>query len=196
MKTLKIAEIKRLLEEHKKYQENREMPLADFSYSKIKPFNFDELDLSCARFSQESEPITGRNHMRHFRGADFTNTHVAGSTFIKANLRGVCFFNANLSDCDFTDSNLIGADLRHAHIRYADFSGSNMRIYIDKQWAAFIDPLYIRIGCQFHLVKTWNKFTNTQIQDMAYGALDYWKSNKKIIMTIHKQIIKELHENN
>src|SRR5574343_289668 len=123
----------------------------------------------------------------------------------RANLRYADLSGANLSDADLSganlsDANLSGANLRCANLRYADLSGANLRganlfgsnliIYQSGLWQAYIQEDMIRIGCQYHSVKSWESFTDDEISKMHDDALRYWKENKEIILSIARSLKK------
>src|SRR5574343_585451 len=112
---------------------------------------------------------------------------------------------ANLRSADLSGANLIGAklryaDLRDADLRYANLSGADLRganlfgsnliIYQSGLWPAYIQEDMIRIGCQYHSVKSWESFTDEEISKMHDDALRYWKANKEIILSIARSLKK------
>ena len=107
---------------------------------------------------------------------------------------------ANLSGAYLSGANLRGADVRYANLRYAnvsdaDFRGanlcwSNLIIYQSGLWPSYIQEDTIRIGCQYHSVKSWESFTDEEISKMHDDALRYWKENKEIILSIARSLKK------
>lgn len=95
---------------------------------------------------------------------------------------------ANLSSANLSSADLRSAELRWDDLRWADLSSANMKIFHGGKWPAFIDPEFIRIGCKFFTVSEWDGFSDEIIKGMAIGALDYWKENKVIIMSIAEQL--------
>ena len=85
-------------------------------------------------------------------------------------------------------ADLYSADLRGADLYSADLSGANMKIFHGGEWIAFIDPEFIRIGCKCFTSSEWDGFSDEIIDNMANGALEYWKENKEIIMLISKKL--------
>ncbi len=95
---------------------------------------------------------------------------------------------ADLSGADLSGADLSGANLREADLRGADLSEANLRVFHGGKWIAFIDPKSIRIGCKFFSVSEWNGFSDEEISEMDCDALEFWKENKAVIMTIAKQL--------
>src|SRR5574343_304666 len=100
----------------------------------------------------------------------------------RANLR-----YANLSGANWSGANLRYADLSGANLRGANLFGSNLIIYQSGLWQAYIQEDMIRIGCQYHSVKSWESFTDDEISKMHDDALRYWKENKEIILSIARR---------
>ena len=99
-----------------------------------------------------------------------------------------CLHRADLRWADLHGADLRGADLRWADLRDADLRDTNIKVFHGGEWIAFIDPEFIRIGCQFFTVSEWDGFSDERIDKMASGALEYWKENKEIIMSISKKL--------
>ena len=118
-------------------------------------------------------------------GADLSVAYLSGADLIGAYLSG-----ANLSRADLSGANLIGANLSRANL-----SGANIKIFHGGKWIAFIDPELIRIGCKCFTSSEWDGFSDEIIDNMANGALEYWKENKEIIMTIAKQLQEKFPDN-
>src|SRR5574343_165845 len=102
-----------------------------------------------------------------------------------ANLRYANLSGANLSGADLSDADLSGADLRGANL-----FGANLIIYQSGLWPAYIQEDMIRIGCQYHSVKSWESFTDEEISKMHDDALRYCKANKEIILSIARSLKK------
>lgn len=51
-------------------------------------------------------------------------------------------------------------------------------------WTASVSPTTMKLGCQIHPHDAWDAFTDSQIADMASGALDFWKTWKPILMPL------------
>jgi len=131
----------------------------------------------------------------NLRYADFRYADLRYANLRSADLRGADLSGANLSGANLSGSNLSGANLRYAELRYADLRGtnlfgSNLIIYQSGLWAAYIQEDMIRIGCQYHSVKSWESFTDEEISKMHDDALRYWKANKEIILSIARSLKK------
>ena len=52
-------------------------------------------------------------------------------------------------------------------------------------WSVTITDHHMRIGCQFHEIEAWDKFTDAEIAAMdGRDALRFWKENKDVLMTL------------
>ena len=99
----------------------------------------------------------------------------------------------DLTKADLTKANLSGAYLRGANLRGANLSGadlskSGLAVFHSGLWTAFIKKDVIKIGCQYHSTDKWRGFNDDEISKMHPEALDYWKSNKEIILLIAKSL--------
>src|SRR5574343_612566 len=118
----------------------------------------------------------------NLRYADLSGANLRYADVRYANLR--C---ANLSGANLSGANLRYADLSGANLRGANLFGSNLIIYQSGLWQAYIQEDMIRIGCQYHSVKSWESFTDDEISKMHDDALRYWKENKEIILSIARR---------
>ncbi len=109
---------------------------------------------------------------------------VAGDGGERANLRLANLRLANLRGADLSGANLRDADLSDANLRLANLRGSGLKVFHGGEWIAYITSEKIRIGCQHHSIGQWENFTDDEIDQMAGGALDYWRENKEIILMI------------
>lgn len=87
------------------------------------------------------------------------------------------------------------ANLSEANLSEANLRGANLKVFHGGKWVAYIDPWFIRIGCQFFSVSEWNGFSDEKIGDMDCDALEFWKENKAVIMTIAKQLQDKFQDN-
>ena len=131
------------------------------------------------------------------RHADLSDADLSDADLSDANLSGANLIGANLSGANSRRANLSGANLRYAELRYADLRGtnlfgSNLIIYQSGLWEAYIQEDMIRIGCQYHSVKSWESFTDEEISKMHDDALRYWKANKEIILSIARSLKKSI----
>ena len=138
------------------------------------------------------------------RGADLRNAVLRNATLRNADLRfadlrGADLRDANLQEADLRnatlrDANLQGADLSYANLRDADLRGAVLR-YIhlratignmrEVKSLQFEDhPITytasdLQIGCERHPIKRWWAMDDSTIDDMDYGALDWWRKWKE-----------------
>ena len=98
---------------------------------------------------------------------------IEGDTLQEADLRW-----ANLRGANLQEANLQGADLRGA-----DLPTDVIRIH-GMRWDVTILYGYMRIGCQYHHVDDWDKFTDDEISKMDSEALEFWQANKQKLITI------------
>ena len=116
--------------------------------------------------------------------ADLRDANLSGADLRGANLRGVNLFDANLRDACLIYANLWDADLRGANR-----NGNKVQIA-----PIFINGLHYRVGiwdnhieinCQTHSFKRWRDFSDEAIMLMdGVEALNFWRENKSIIMSI------------
>ena len=82
-------------------------------------------------------------------------------------------------ECDtLQETDLRGADLRVANLPTDIIRIDGMR------WDVTILYGYMRIGCQYHHVDDWDKFTDDEISKMDSKALEFWQANKQKLITI------------
>ena len=139
------------------------------------------------------------------RGADLSNADLWDADLSNANLRGANLSNADLRGADLSNADLRGANLSNANLSYADLSNANLSyadlsnadlwgekitkcpIYISApRWDVWITNKRIKIGCQIHATKAWEKFTDEQISKMDDDALEFWKVWKEPILAMAK----------
>ena len=139
--------------------------------------NLSEADLRWANLS-------GANLIR----ANLSDSDLSGANLIRANLSGANLSEADLRWANLSGANLSGANLSGANLSVANLREANLRVFHGGKWIAFIDPKSIRIGCKFFSVSEWNGFSDEEISEMDCDALEFWKENKAVIMTIAKQL--------
>jgi len=122
------------------------------------------------------------------RWADLRWADLRGANLRRADLSGADLRWADLRWADLSGADLSGANLSGADLRWADLSGADLIVFQAGLWTAFIQPTHIRIGCQYHAVDQWNGFSDEDISRMHKNALDYWKKNKAIIMSIAESL--------
>ena len=102
----------------------------------------------------------------------------AGANLSGAYLSGAYLSGANLSGAYLSGANLSGAYLDGERLTKAPLSLLNLR------WAVLVTGRYLRIGCQRHLHADWLAFSDTEIANMANGALDFWRTWKAPLMAM------------
>ncbi len=111
-----------------------------------------------------------------------------------ANLSSADLRYANLSNANLSNANLSSADLRYANLRYADLRyciGNNREVkslQIGTYLISYTNDI-INIGCQSHTLKDWEEFTDSKISEMDSDALEWWKLNRDIILTLARREI-------
>jgi hypothetical protein len=105
----------------------------------------------------------------------------------RADLSGADLSGADLSGADLSDANLSGANLRGAGL-----SGADLKVYQSGLWTAYVQPDHIRIGCQYFRTEEWEAFSDEEIDKMHPLALEYWKENKHIVLSIARSLNKEI----
>jgi uncharacterized protein YjbI with pentapeptide repeats len=119
--------------------------------------------------------------------------------------------SADLRSADLSSADLRSADLRYANLRSADLSSANLRsadlssaslictgdmkfiftLQIDKWLIGFTKDI-LQIGCQRHSIEDWRNLSDETINDMASGALAWWKRWKGPLFTIIDERLKDL----
>lgn len=122
--------------------------------------------------------------------ADVNSIKITVMEAIKAKVSLIC---ADLRDANFSD-----ADLRGANFSGADLSGANFRgetltkapIQLNNlYWTVLITDKYLKIGCERHTFDKWKSFTDAEISDMDFKALDFsnkWKSAILALCDAHR----------
>ncbi len=130
--------------------------------------------------------------------ADLRNADLLGANLSGANLRDADLLGANLSGANLSGANLRGANLRDADLRYtdlrdADLSSADLRyavgnmqeitsMQLDK-WPIVFTNQDLFIGCQKHTIDEWFNFSDGEITNMSYGAIEWWGKWKDFIKT-------------
>lgn len=116
------------------------------------------------------------------------------------NLRGSDLRDSDLSYSNLSYSNLRGSTLRGSTLRGSDLSGTDLRCVIGNgieikslQIGTYMVSYHkdiLNIGCQTHTLDKWINFTDEEIYAMDRDtALDWWKLNKDILVTLVKREI-------
>ena len=159
---MKQAELDEVLRLHKMWLENAE--------------NGARANLSCADLSRAN-----------LRGADLRGANLRGADLSSANLRGADLSSANLSSANLSSADLRGADLSSADLRGAIGNNKEMKTL---QLGTYIVTIYkeiIQIGCQNHSISEWENFDDNYIKRMDVNALEWWRENKDIVLTLAKR---------
>ncbi len=137
---------------------------------------------------QIKHKLTGEALYTHgeadLRGADLRHANLRN-----ADLRGADLVDANLVDADLRGANLVDADLRGADLRHCIGNGKEIKSLQIGKYLITYHKADLSIGCQTHTLEQWENFTDSQIEAMEAGALEWWASNKEIIITLVKREI-------
>ena len=177
-------ELKEVLDKHTLFLKGKDGgERADLSGANLRGENLSGANLSGANLRYANLRYADLRYANlsdaNLSGANLSGANLSGANLSGANLRG-----ADLSGANLSGANLSGADLFYADLRGANLFGSNLIIYQSGLWPAYIQEDTIRIGCQYHSVKSWESFTDEEISKMHDDALRYWKENKEIILSI------------
>ena len=65
--------------------------------------------------------------------------------------------------------------------------GKNTDFYVPMQihWPTYILTDWMKIGCEFHTIDEWKSFTDEEICAMDSCALEFWRSNKDMLIGVH-----------
>ena len=164
---------------------------ADLSYADLRDADLRGADLRGADLSG-ADLIDANLSNADLRHANLVGADLRDANLCNANLRG-----ANLRGADLRDANLRGANLRNTDLRNANLSGADLRVadlsatdaFLLTPWGfAHIRNDTIRIGCEYHTVEEWSKFSDDEIADMDPGeSLDWWRKNKTVVLMIANQ---------
>ena len=117
---------------------------------------------------------------------DLSSADLSSADLRVANLRGADLRGADLSSADLSSADLSSADLRGA-------IGNNKEMKT-LQLGTYIVTIYkeiIQIGCQNHSISEWENFDDNYIKRMDMNALEWWRENKDIVLTLAKRGVKE-----
>ena len=121
------------------------------------------------------------------RGADLSDADLRGANLSDADLSDADLRGANLRGADLSDADLRGANLRGADLRGATGNNKEMKTL---QLGTYIVTMYkerIQIGCQSHTITEWESFDDNTISNMDTKALEWWRENKDIVLTLAKR---------
>ena len=63
------------------------------------------------------------------------------------------------------------------------------------RWPVHILTDWMKIGCKFHSIEAWNSFTDGEIDAMAPNALEFWKTYKDMLISVHNTMKQQTQEN-
>lgn len=121
-------------------------------------------------------------------GANLQGAELIGASLKHAKLSGVNLTYSNLREATLTGANLCGTDLRYADLHKATLPVKVIQIS-GMWWDVTIVQGYMRIGCQYHHVNEWDKFTDDEIDEMDAKALEFWQENKQWLVNLAKSTI-------
>lgn len=188
MKTFTAKELKTILENHRKWLYENSGQKANLSGADLSGADLFGADLSRANLS-------GVNLSRaKLSGADLSGANLSRADLSGANLHGANLRGANLSVANLSRANLFGADLSGANLHGANLSGanlsgvnlsganlfgvkSNFSILVSltgMKYSVLLKDDLVKIGCQEHKYSKWKSFSDTEIEKMDSGALDFY----------------------
>ena len=154
-----------------------------------------------------ADSLVGANlQYADLRGADLQHANLQDADLRDADLQDAHLRYADLRDAHLQHADLRGADLLYANLRganllYADLLGANLRgatygkATLSKGfeqitgllWPVFFFDNHIKIGCQMHTTKQWEKMSKAAIALLDSRATEFWEANKAtIIAAAHK----------
>lgn len=187
-------DINKVLESHKKWLSGECGERANLLGAPLRRVDLRGADLRGAILSRADlfvANLLGANLSRvDLRGADLRDANLLGADLRGATLRGANLSGANLSGANLSRADLSGANLLGADLSRANLSDANLKVYQSGIWTAYVQPDHIRIGCQYFRVEEWEAFSDERISEMHPLALDYWKENKHIVLSIAQSLDK------
>ncbi len=128
-------------------------------------------------------------------GANLKYAELNDAKLNYANLNGAKLNYAKLNGAELNDAKLNYANLNGAKLNYAKLNGAELKyaelpkgnIVINDRWHIHIRPNYIRIGCQKKAPSFWQKLS-VKAAEKEWGAGDWWKQWKPIVLSIWKSI--------
>ena len=139
-------------------------------------------------------------------GREGEKADLSGYNLTKADLRGTDLRNTdlietnleytNLSEVNLEGADLFGADLREANLEGANLIGANFfnTVGNGKEIITLVLPMHIvnmtkhsiQIGCENHTYEEWINFSDSKIESMDNGALNWWTTHKDTILSTYK----------
>ena len=155
-------------------------------------------------------------HQANLSGADLSGADLYRANLYGANLSGANLYGADLIDAILTEAiltgailtgaNLYGAKLAGAILTEAILTGANLygaklagatygdgtftkgfKQLLGFKWPVLILDNHIKIGCKFYTTTEWDSFSDEAVNKMHINALEFWKKNKTLIITLAKE---------
>ena len=146
-------------------------------------------------FSHEAENNTIKLTVEaavNLRNSDLSNSNLRNSNLRNSDLSNSNLRNSDLSYSDLRNSDLSNSDLSNSNLRNSDLSGATYGNGIPftkpplqltgLKWPILIMDTHIKIGCELHPTSDWAGFKNSRIKLMDANALDFWATNKDLIL--------------
>ena len=183
--------------------ESVHLDTVSFNFANLEETRFIQTSLKLADFNQVSACNTSflECGMQH---ASFVRAKLKSAQFCHADLDFADFNQAILTDTQLIESSLNDAEFDGATLGHTDFFKSDLRnirfgcadIKTAMLWDVLGDnkhiitlqtPKYtvnytaehIQIGCKKFTHDEWKNFTDEEIDDMAAGALRWWRKHKE-----------------
>ena len=118
-------ELKKILEDHKKYIKGYGGKVANLSEAYLSGANLSGANLSGANLSGANLSEADLS-MADLSGANLSGANLSGANLSRANLSGANLYGANLSEADLSGANLYGANLYGANLSGANLSRANL----------------------------------------------------------------------
>jgi hypothetical protein len=159
---------------------------ANLRWANLSRANLSEANLRWANLSRAN--LSEAN----LRWANLSRADLRWANLSRADLRWANLSEANLSRANLSEANLRWANLSRADLRWANLSRAdlpNTDRVIHCPWSiCHIRADMIRIGCEYHSVAEWAGFSDDAIAAMDKRALEWWRENKEIVLSIAAQL--------
>ena len=121
---------------------------------------------------------------------NLSNSDLSYSDLSYSNLSYINLRGSNLRDSDLSNSNLNYSDLRGSDLSCVIGNGIEIKSLQIGTYMVSYHKDILSIGCQTHTLDKWINFTDEEIDAMDRDtALDWWKLNKDILVTLVKREI-------
>lgn len=164
-------ELNQILEDHRRWMYGEGGNRADLS----------DVDLSWMDLSGK---VLRRAKLSHAKliGTNLTDTDLTSAYLTDADLS-----NANLSWTTLSFSYLDGANLQGVRIMNTTGNGKQVRTMQLNKYYVVVAGDELAIGCEQHKVNEWAAFTDSEIELMDVGAVEWWKKHKELVLAFAKQ---------